>query len=382
MPANSWLSEYAAFHRAHRHDAHARFVMFSCHEKMSGAGSVCGGHGNRFRQIVWTLRVAAGARRVLLVDWASPERLEDYLEPAADIDWRLTKAERALLAAPNHSHVYRMNWPNVTGLPPDTKYLRVTAGCHDAGPCYNCSDLVVNFGLAYRYLFRPTTAFHRTLHQRRLDLFGSSTSAEHVRYNSMHVRMGDSAEGSQMRSNFNSPIRDVRSTLLEAAIGIWCVASATPSKHPLFVATDNAALKEALAARDPALINASGLLGRDAFRRVVVTGCVDCMVNAVQKHNFSAEGVAAIFVDAGLLAGGADFAFMGKGSNYATWVKGWRHADLSGADDRPSFSFPSSLHLAPSASRQAARHACTSWLEKEVARPPAPHLLRNVTAWE
>ena len=164
MPANSWLSEYAAFHRAHRHDAHARFVMFSCHEKMRGAGSVCGGHGNRFRQIVWTLRVAAGARRVLLVDWASPERLEDYLEPAADIDWRLTKAERALLAAPNHSHVYRMNWPNVTGLPPDTKYLRVTAGCHDAGPCYNCSDLVVNFGLAYRYLFRPTTAFNRILH--------------------------------------------------------------------------------------------------------------------------------------------------------------------------------------------------------------------------
>ena len=91
----------------------------------------------------------------------------------------------------------------------------------------------------------------------------------------------------------------------------------------------------------------------------------------------------AIFVDAGLLAGGADFAFMGKGSNYATWVRGWRHADLSGADDRPSFSFPSSLHLPPSASRQAARHACTSWLEKDVGRAPtAPHLLRNSTVWE
>ena len=248
----------------------------------------------------------------------------------------------------------------------------------------------MNFGIAYRYLFRPTTAFNRILHQRRRDLFGGSgggSSAAHVRYNSMHVRMGDSAEGSQMRSNFYSPISDVRSTLLEAAIGIWCVASATPSKHPLFVATDNAALKRALAARDPALINASGLLGRDAFRRVVVTGCVDCMVNAVQKHNFSAEGVAAIFVDAGLLAGGADFAFMGKvkghEGNYATWVKGWRHADLSGTDDRPSFSFPSSLHLPPSASRQAARHACTRWLEKEVARAPtAPRLLRNVTVWE
>lgn len=330
--------------------------------------------------------MAAGARRVLLIDWVSPERLEDFLEPAGDIDWRPTKAERALLAAPDHPHVYRMNWPNLTGLPPDTQYLRVTAGGNDAGPCYNCSSVTINFGFAYRYLFRPTSGFHKMLHQRRLDLFGSfhggGPGAEHVRYNSMHVRMGDSAEGSQMRSNFFSPIRDVRSTLLEAAIGIWCVASATPSKHPLFVATDNAALKEALAARDPGLINASELLGRDAFRRVVVTGCVDCMVNAVQKHNFSAEGVAAIFVDAGLLAGGADFAFMGKGSNYATWVKGWRHADLFGAENRPSFNFPSSLHLVPSVSRQAVRHVCTSWLDKEVAHAPtAPNLLRNVTVW-
>ena len=39
--------------------------------------------------------------------------------------------------------------------------------------------------------------------------------------------------------------------------------------------------------------------------------------------------------------------------------------------------------LAEVADRQAARHACTSWLEKDVGRAPtAPHLLRNVTVWE
>lgn len=340
---------------------------------------------------MWTLRVAAGSRRVLLVDWESPERLEDFLAPAADIDWRPTQAERALLAAPDHPHVWRMSWPNLTGPPPDTRYLRVTAGGSNNAPCWNCSGLAVSFGAAYRYLFRPTSAFHKQLHDARTRLFGSGgsvhggggNSAEPVRYVSMHVRMGDSAEGSQMRSNFLSSIRDVRSTLLEAAIGIWCVSNATPRKHPLFVATDNAALKEALAARDPALINASGLVGRDGFRRVVVSGCADCMVNAVQKHNLSAQGLAAIFVDAGLLAGGADFAFMGRGSNYATWVNGWRHADLFGDEGRPSFNFPSSHHLAPSASRQAARHVCTSWLDKEVSRAStASHLLRNVTVWD
>ena len=101
-----WLAEYAAWHRQHRDDPSAKYVMYSCHERMTGAGQICGGHGNRIKQITFTLRVAAATGRVLLVDWVSPEELTDYLEPG-EIDWRPNAVERAELAGPQHI-VYRM----------------------------------------------------------------------------------------------------------------------------------------------------------------------------------------------------------------------------------------------------------------------------------
>ena len=85
-----WLREYAVWHQEHRRDADAKFIMYSCHASMNSlvalprggyrmTGPTCGGHGYRFKQIAWTLRVAAANLRVLLVDWAAPERLEDYM---------------------------------------------------------------------------------------------------------------------------------------------------------------------------------------------------------------------------------------------------------------------------------------------------------------
>ena len=82
MSVPQWLLNYTSWHSHHRHSHAVNFVMYSCHARMKGIPNICGGHGNRFRQIIWTLRVAAASKRVLLVDWVSPEFLTDFLEPA------------------------------------------------------------------------------------------------------------------------------------------------------------------------------------------------------------------------------------------------------------------------------------------------------------
>jgi hypothetical protein len=44
--------------------------------------------GDRFRGIMFLMRMAEATRRVLLVDWASPTRLEEFMLPA-QLDWSM-----------------------------------------------------------------------------------------------------------------------------------------------------------------------------------------------------------------------------------------------------------------------------------------------------
>ena len=140
----------------------------------SGGHAACGGHGNRVLQILWTLQAAAVTRRVLLVDWLSPENLEDYVMPG-EVDWRPNKAERASLRGSDQPLVYRQAWPNAQSEPPPPeRYLRVTAGMPGC-----CSERVANRSMAafqggigrlYRFLFRPTAAFRQQVHAARVKL--------------------------------------------------------------------------------------------------------------------------------------------------------------------------------------------------------------------
>lgn len=182
--APEWMREYASWHKQHRHDPDARFLMYSCHDEMNGQrAGVCGGHGNRIKQIFWTLRAAAASRRVLLVDWASPEDLEEYLAPVA-VDWRPNAAERALLRGASSPQVYKFAWPDTASKPPPAvQYLRVTAGSPVDAPSFNCTGFSASFGSLYRYLFRPSRAFSAHVHATRERLFGSATA----RYVSMHA---------------------------------------------------------------------------------------------------------------------------------------------------------------------------------------------------
>lgn len=91
----AWLAAYAAFHAKARNDPDAKYLVWTCNlEHRAGnrrytIGSKCNGLGDRLRGIMWMTRVAAAARRVLLVMERKPAPLEMYLEPPpGGIDWR------------------------------------------------------------------------------------------------------------------------------------------------------------------------------------------------------------------------------------------------------------------------------------------------------
>tara|TARA_B110001452_G_scaffold207929_2_gene178131 strand:- start:52 stop:951 length:900 start_codon:yes stop_codon:yes gene_type:complete len=217
--------------------------------------------------------------------------------------------------------MWSMNMTNVP--PPDVRYLRVTGGMQENAGCWQCHAIPpTRFETMYRFLFKPAHSFAVHIRQLRATLFGPSRS-----YNSMHIRMGDSSEGSNMKSSFLWRMKDQRSTLAQAAEAVACAAGLEPDL-PFFVATDNALLKDALAARDPRRLNATVFVDSGAFANIVTHGCTGCMVNAVQKQRFdgegAAEGVRAIFVDQALLAGARHFVYMPISSNYAGWTRAWR----------------------------------------------------------
>ena len=168
LSAPEWMQEYASWHRQHRSDPDAKFLMYSCHNQMNGQKVTrCGGHGNRIKHICWTLRAAAASRRVLLVDWLSPEHLEEYLGPVA-VDWRPNAAERAILAdTDGFVPVHHLGWPDVGTAPPpvDVKYVRVTGGPpgkNADSKCYNCSGFHVGHLQRYPSPYHPRLSMAHT----------------------------------------------------------------------------------------------------------------------------------------------------------------------------------------------------------------------------
>ena len=312
--------------------------MYTCRVAFPGtARAICGGHGHRISQIAFTLRAAAATRRVVLIDWVSPEPLERYFEPSM-VDWRLTAAEQQAVHSVPVVAGFNKSW--YTDEPParsSPAYVRVSRGMLWSSRCRGC-DTTTGLPTLFHFLFRPTRALLQDVRRVRASLFGSE-----LEYNAMHVRMGDTAAGSRISGETWIPSRasDVRTTQVHAVQAIACAA--TYSKRPLFVATDNAALKRALLVRDARLVlNGTRLprllvppgwraLGQSDTRAippplgtVFVHGCTDCMVNAVHRHNFSADSLRSIVLDLGLLEGATQFFHLGKSSNYMLWAQAWR----------------------------------------------------------
>jgi hypothetical protein len=64
-----------------------------------------GAAGERFRGIMFALRLAAATQRVLLLDWTHPVALTEFLVPSL-IDWRITPDVSAAL----RGNQLRVHW--------------------------------------------------------------------------------------------------------------------------------------------------------------------------------------------------------------------------------------------------------------------------------
>jgi hypothetical protein len=87
-----WLREYVAWHQGQKRALSAdnwqsrKYLVVRCwHED-----SKCGGTSDRLAFAPYILKVAHTHKRILLIHWERPARLEEYLQPPQDgIDWRL-----------------------------------------------------------------------------------------------------------------------------------------------------------------------------------------------------------------------------------------------------------------------------------------------------
>lgn len=83
----SWISEFEEEHqREALKGSQGRYMIHACGDKTA---LYCAGIGDRIRAMMETARLAKYARRAVLFTWKKPSALEDVLQPAGGIDWRV-----------------------------------------------------------------------------------------------------------------------------------------------------------------------------------------------------------------------------------------------------------------------------------------------------
>ena len=288
---STWLDEYAEFHRKHRYRPDAQYLVYTCRKLMPDVrnsenmrSQSCLGIGDRFRLIAFMVRVAAAYKRVLLIDWESPAPIERYFSPAR-IDWRLTAHESEDLT---RRPLFRWSGP-LQHEPPAQRYTRVFGNAQwfesirlPNGRPLNDS-MAVSLSCLWRFVFTPSARLRRIIAARQAAMFGTAGRA----YNALHIRMGDAAIGVAFDQR-TVPQKDKRYTHAAALHMIQCVKA--QSALPIFVATDNAALKQAIrqgrVEELPLKQNASGqraVDNVDVFDGVWTQGCVCDMRSGVNR---------------------------------------------------------------------------------------------------
>ena len=126
----------------------------------------CGGTADRLLSLPFFVKVAASAKRVLLIQWTKPAALEEFLlPPVSGVDWRVPKAKEGAL---RDVGVKAGNQDTIVGMAPfsNTTVLQVKFQSHDHGSkYYNSIRETENepsfrriFHAVWRVFFTPTPA--------------------------------------------------------------------------------------------------------------------------------------------------------------------------------------------------------------------------------
>jgi hypothetical protein len=88
-----WMKSYFDWHKHKRKTwtpdswESERWMIMQC---LAGHDRKCGGTADRLKPIPWALRVAYQTKRILLIRWTRPVKLEEFLvPPKGGMDWRV-----------------------------------------------------------------------------------------------------------------------------------------------------------------------------------------------------------------------------------------------------------------------------------------------------
>ncbi|GKZ01294.1 hypothetical protein MPSEU_001080400 [Mayamaea pseudoterrestris] len=196
-----WLQEYITWNRQER----LLLNETNWHEQkyyIQRCLATCGGTSDRLRSMVVKVLLAARMKRLLLIQWEKPAKLEAFLvPPASGIDWTVPEwlAEK-LLQHSNETTSCRV------GKYPSVQFAH-DAGCHVMNTMYHFefsggaelynelrdNDDEPDFDAMYRtiwmLLFQPTPPIQRLIHQRLQKL-----KLRPNQYNAIHIRSQYSEE--------------------------------------------------------------------------------------------------------------------------------------------------------------------------------------------
>jgi hypothetical protein len=88
-----WMKRYFDWHKHKRETwspqtwSSERWMIMQC---LAGHDGKCGGTADRLKPLPWALRVAYQTKRILLIRWTRPAKLEEFLvPPKGGMDWRV-----------------------------------------------------------------------------------------------------------------------------------------------------------------------------------------------------------------------------------------------------------------------------------------------------
>jgi hypothetical protein len=288
----AWLHDYAVFHTQHRGKADARYLV----QLVDGEWQ--GGLGDRLNGAISMLRLAKALNRVLLIQWVRPYALEEFLQPAAAINWStrgvpLERGRFFQLIDPGKWVDPVLHDGTLSKI--QDQFLTISTNLEINGTCWNCPSIVSQWSkeaaCLWQQLFRPTDAI---VHQAQAQLMKLYPGPPR-QYVAVHLRLGG------LTGETGIPgVERGKSPLHNFFAGTRCAAKLARNSNidlrqtPALVITDNHVLREALLELDlGSLVSPAGLpvhldhadghslqAHQSTFADMVMLGWAQCLVTS------------------------------------------------------------------------------------------------------
>jgi hypothetical protein len=182
-----WFLEYERFHAAHRGRPDTKYLV------QSADGSVLvGGLGDRLNGALFSLRLAYALKRVLLIHWTQPYKLESFLQPNLRVNWSADGID--LKGSMAQNFIDNGGWarPELRDgslLQSHDTFLNIYVNAPVNWTCHGCPVLASEWSpeaaCIWQRMFRPV---HAVIEQAQQEL--GQALPEAMPYAAVHLRLG------------------------------------------------------------------------------------------------------------------------------------------------------------------------------------------------